>query len=332
MSNTYFNQNTMGMGMPGGAPFGMPMGYPQNNGLNFGTVAPAKKTTSTPEELNIIKSNAGNKFNFNEKEVAVAGWDFRDGSDLCIEIVNPQTERVRVKYTNDEFNIVLKDKKIVIEILEMIKNFVYTTKLLNTNLDQNVSKQMNIAFGMLYKLLPEAYEAGKKNYSNICQQMQSMLNAQGYQGTWGSGQNIYNGTIGAAPNYYVNESAMGAPQQGYYQQSYGQPYGQPQPQGYYQQPQYGQPPYQQPQQPQSLGPMPVGGTVLGGGNPFVQGGQPQAMPQGGPDIQNIPPPGQPQPQYQPQPNVPTLTATTSSNPPIGGNANQQGTVTTSTKV
>lgn len=334
MSNTYFNNQTMGMG--NNVPFGTPMGFPQNNGLSFGTVAPAKSTSSTPDELNIIKSQAGSKFDFSDKDAAVAGWDFREGTNLCIEIIDPKTERVRVKYTGEEFNIVLKDNQVLIEILEMVRNFVDTAKLLNTNLDPNVSKQMNIAFGMLLKLLPEAYEAGKKNYGTICQQMQNMLQAQGYQGTWG-GQQVYNGSIGASPNYYVNDSSspmnvmpgmmnagMGVmtPQmQSMINQAYaagqqnagmGMMPGAPvQPQAQYQ-----------------PTPMVTGGTMMGG-NPFVQGGQPQSVNTGTPPIQNIPMPGapvQPQTQYQPAPQV--ATTPTTPNPSIGGAA-QNGTTTTS---
>lgn len=320
MSNMYFNNQTMG-GM-GTSPFGgNPMGFPQNNGLSFGTVAPAKSTSSTPEELNIIKSQAGNKFDFSDKDAAVAGWDFREGSNLCIEIIDPKTERVRVKYTNEEFNIVLKDKQVLIEILEMVRNFVDTAKLLNVNLDPNVSKEMNVAFGMLYKLLPEAYESGKKNYGTVCQQLQNILTAQGYQGNWGNG--MYNGVIGNVPNYYVNEMStpmmqnnmgMNPMMQNMYQQAYAA----------------GQQSMNNGMMPNNNGmmgmgmpsPMPVGGTMMGG-NPFVQGGQPQNVPQQAvPQIQNIPIPGQPiqnnNQGYQPNPQV----ATTTTNPSIGGNANQ----------
>lgn len=328
MSNTYFNNQTMGMG---NVPFGTPMGFPQNNGLSFGTVAPAKSTSSTPDELNIIKSQAGSKFDFSDKDAAVAGWDFREGTNLCIEIIDPKTERVRVKYTGEEFNIVLKDNQVLIEILEMVRNFVDTAKLLNTNLDPNVSKQMNIAFGMLLKLLPEAYEAGKKNYGTICQQMQNMLQAQGYQGTWG-GQQVYNGSIGVSPNYYVNDSSspmnvmpgMGVttPQM---QSMINYAYTAGQQAAAQVNNMMANAIQQQQYQPT---PMVTGGTMMGG-NPFVQGGQPQSVNTGTPPIQNIPMPSapvQPQTQYQPAPQVATTPATP--NPSIGGAA-QNGTTTTS---
>ena len=46
--------------------------FGQNNGLNFGNVAPAKTTTSTPEELSLIKQKKANNFTMTEQEMAVA--------------------------------------------------------------------------------------------------------------------------------------------------------------------------------------------------------------------------------------------------------------------
>ena len=113
MFNNLFNQQAT-PAAPNNMFGGMPMmgGFNQNNGLNFGNVAPAKTTSSTPEELALIKAKKADNFTMTDSEMAVANWDFREGQQLALEIVDPATERVRVKYTNEEFNIVMQPPEV----------------------------------------------------------------------------------------------------------------------------------------------------------------------------------------------------------------------------
>lgn len=216
MFNNLFQQQNAVTTMPNnnnmfGGMAGMPMmgGFNQNNGLNFNNVAPAKSTSSTPEELNLIKQQKVNNFNFTDMDSAIAGWDFREGTQLAVEIVDPSTERVRVKYINEEFNIVMQPKEVLEEYLQGLKNFVYTAKITDSTDNPEVLKELFTAFGVILKLLPVAYENGKKNYQTLINQMSQMMTAQGYQGSWG-GQPMFNGAIGAVPNYFVADgSTMG---------------------------------------------------------------------------------------------------------------------------
>lgn len=285
--------------------FGTMPTFPQNNGLNFGNVTPAKTSSSTPEEMALIKSKKGTNFKLDDTELAVAGWDFRDGQNLAIEIIDPSTDRVRVKYTNEEFNIVMAPVDALKEYLVGLKNFVYTAKLTDTSDDQATLKELFTAFGIIDKLLPQAYENGQKNYQTLTNQMTQMMNAQGYQGTWG-GQPMFNGAIGAVPNYYINEGYNG----------YQQPQQQVNPQMMQQMLQQAAAMGANAAQQQMMNaatnfnnnmmnmgsPMPTGGTIMG--NAFVQGGQPQQMPQQmvpnqpqatpvTPQLNNIPMPGAP---------------------------------------
>ena len=301
----YFNQNPQ-------------MGFAPQNGLVFNNLAPAKVTSSTPEELDIIRKNAGeSKFNFTAEDNAFASWDFREGSNLCIQIVDAATDRVRIKYSDEEFNIVLTDDDVLAKALEIIKNYVYTTKLLNTNLDPNTSKELYRAAGVLFKLLPTAYSSGRKNYNNVINQARQQVGVAGYQGGWNQNM-MWNGQFGTAPNYFVNDSSvppqpqmMGYGPQGY--QQYPQGNGQIDPNTLAQAMVIAQ------QMNAGAPTQPNGGTMMGG-NPFVQGGQPQQTPQ---MTGSVPFPGA-------QPTAPTAptAGTPQFNPPIGApvqNANAPAT-------
>lgn len=208
MFTNIFNQNqpNNNMQMPFNNQFNS-----MNNGLSFNNVAPAKQSSSTAEEMAIIKANKRQEFTVTPEEMAIYSWDLRDGQNLAVEIVDPATERVRTKYTNTEFNIVMQPREVLEEYLEGIKNFVFTTALMDTIDNADVLKQVLGAFGVVNKLLPIAYENGKKGYERTVNQLQNMCNASGYQGTFG-GQNIWNGTIGAVPNFIVNDSGIANPQ------------------------------------------------------------------------------------------------------------------------
>lgn len=290
-----------------------PQGFAVQSGVAFNTVTPAKSTSSTVEELNIVKSSGGGNFEFNPKDSAIAGWDFRDGTQLCIELIDAQTDRVRAKWTNEEFNIVLVEDVIVNQILDMLKNIVNTTKLLNTSLDKDVSKQIYVAAGVLMKLLPTAYSNGRKNYNTVINQARQQVGVIGYQGGFGQNGMMFAGQYGQAPNYFVNDSS-GAPMPTFMPNYGGQPTIDPntvaQAAAILQAAQMGTPT------------QPNGGTMMGG-NPFVQGGQPQQIPnqQVVPQVNNapsVPFPGTPQQTTQPF------------NPPIGQPVNNNNNTATTT--
>ena len=309
--NGYMNpmvgqQPTMmnGMGMMG---MGCaPMNYFQpQTGVAFGNMMAPKQTSSTQEEIDIIKSMGGTNFSFDQNDSAVAGWDFREGTNLCLEMVDPSTDRVRVKYTGEEFNIVMVPENVVQETLSMLKDLVYTTKLLNVSLPRELSKELNIAAGVVLKLLPQAYENGKKNYQTVVDQARRQVAAVGYNG--GMNPVMYGGQYGVMPNYIMSDQSAAAPMQqqqmmmGQMGQPMYAPMGQPMAQ---QQMQMGQPMYNQMGQPVMMGTptMPVGGTMMGQ-NPFVQGGEQQQVPQMNIGAPVVPPPGTPQAPATPNPTM-----------------------------
>lgn len=304
----YFNQ---GMGMNNGN------GFAPQTGLVFGQLGNAKPTSSTNEELDTIRKSAGqDNFNFSAVDDAIASWDLREGTNLCIQLVDPETDRVRIKYTNDEFNIVMVDDAIVNEIMTMVKNLIYTTKLINTGLSPEMSKELYRAGGLLMKLLPTAYAAGRKNYNNVMNLANQQVNTVGYNGgQWGN--MMFNGQFGTAPSYVINDNPSNYPMMP--QPQFGNGYG-----GGFNQPQQVDPNAvaQVMAAMQMMGnnmgapTAPNGGTMMGGGNPFVQGGQPQQVPQM--NVGSVPPPpsavpfpGQPVNNPTPNPSIgqPATTAT-----------------------
>jgi hypothetical protein len=325
MFNTIFQQqgNPANNSFMGGTT-GM---FPQNNGVSYNNVAPAKTSTSTPEEMAIIKSQKKNDFCVSDEELAKFGWDLREGQNLAIEIVDPTTERVRIKYTGEEFNIIVQPVEVLNAYLDGTDNFVKTCAVMDTTDPGDVLKQLLQAWGIVKKLLPVAYANGQKNYSNLCNQMQNMMAQQGYNGTWGN--NMFNGAIGAVPNYVVNENGMGA------MYNNGMNAVNPQMQQMLQQAAAMGAQQAQQQMVQAANNMgnafgtpggvygnpvtPMGGTMMGNGvntNPFTQGGAPQAAPTGNtPNLNSIPFPGTAVTQGTPNPAMggaaPTATTPTS---------------------
>ena len=310
MFNNLFQQ-----GMPANNSFagGMPMnGFAQNNGLNFGNVVPAKTSTSTAEEMSLIKSNKKSNFSISDEELAIYGWDLREGTNLAIEIIDPATERVRVKYTGDEFNIVMQPVEVLKKLLKILKDFSMTARLTDTSSPREESKQLNTAFGIVEKLLPQSYVNGQKNYQQLCNMMQNQMTSQGFQGTWNNG--MFNGTIGGVANYVVPDgSTMGAFQQNNMMN------GMTNPQVMQMAQQIAQQMVAQQQMANNnaigMPTMPVtptvnGGTMMGN-NPFVQGGQPQMTSPTTPNLNSIPMP--------PIPGAP-VTPTATPNPSIGSTA------------
>ena len=258
----------------------MPNNFAQNNGLNFNNVQKPKQCNVNEEEMAMIRSTTKNSMSVSDEELAEFKWNLRDpNGNLALEIVDPKTERMRVKWTGQEFNLIMQPVQVLIEYLEGLRNFVMTVKVTNTSDDQSIMDEIFKAFGIVNKLLPIAYENGQKNYETLNKQISNMMTAQGYQGSWGNG--MYNGSIGAVPNYYIPSN----PGFGYQQQMQMNPQQQMMMQNAQQ--------FNNPMQQMGV-PMQSGGTMLNN-NAFVQNGQRQVQPQmqQTPVMNSVPMPGVP---------------------------------------
>lgn len=306
MNNNYYQQPYQNMA-------GIP---PMNNGVVFNQVQQPRKSSTPPEGIEKLKRMGSTEFKFDEFDELKAGWDFRDtDGTIKLEIIDPETDFVRCNITGEEFHILFRSKETVVYLLDMLKDIVSTTKLCNSSQQPEMLRQIYVAFGVLEKLLPIAYESGIKNFDSIKKQLNNMITGVGYQGNFGSPY-MYNGMYGSQPNYYINDTPQPPNNiNGYY--GGGNP-------NYYNNNVYngGIP------APYSMGmpTAPVGGTYMN--SPFVQNA-PQPMQQ----QPVVPFPGQQQ--YQPAPQAtPVMNNTTNTtaapyNPPISSsnnsNANTQTT-------
>lgn len=273
-------------------------GFPQQGGMGFNPMTTSCEGNLSKEELDKIIKNGGTDFSYGIIDQLKAAWNFRDGKELKVEFLGD--DRVRAK-DGTEFNLVMLDDDKLKKLLGFMNDIFCTTKLLNTKLDPEVSKQLYLSIGAMQKLLPPAYSNAKKEFNTLVNISNNQVHPTGYQGNYGQTPFMYGGMYGQAPNYNVNNGSS-AP-------LYNNQYGQQQYQ--YQQPQnqYGQ--YQQPQQNGNIDPQvlaqaiamvqnnqmgaptqPNGGTIMN--NPFFSQGQTQqpSVPQPGVPLQMAPPVGQ----------------------------------------
>lgn len=286
--NGYFNQaQQFGVPMPGMTPNNNFIQAPMSNGVLYNPVQTASHTICTDEEMQKIRQMGGSvTFDYNEEEQLRAKWDFRDGNILSLELIDPSTQRVRAKYTGEEFNLVEASDEEVKTIIEMVKNLVNTTKAYDPKLGK-IGEQLYIATGMICKLLPAAYARARNNYKTILNQSQNQTQNVGYFGNNGMNNSMFGGMYGQMPNYIVSDGSTPPPMNNIYNpnpmmQNYGYNNPNPMMQGYGYNPNpnpmmqgYGYNPNPNPMQGMGT-PMPTGGTIMP--NPFVQNGVPQQVP------------------------------------------------------
>lgn len=325
MDNYYAQNGQQNQGQQFQGGMGVPNQF-MNNGMVFTPVNATVNQNISNDDLSKIIVNGSKVLTFTELDQIKAAWNLRDGTALKLEMVDPATDRVRAA-DGTEFNMVIASDEVIQALFNLVHNVVYTAKTLNTTVDPEISKQVYIGWGLCEKLMPDIYKAGKNKYNSVIGQINNQSGNVGYQGQYGGV--MYNGMYGNVASYNVNNGSV-APVGQYNNGMYGQQqmYGQPNGQQY-----YGQQVQQMDPQIQNAinllqsagmtvnagnaGGMVVnGGTMLNGGNGFVQGGQPQQPPI---NMPSVPQPGQPQPTPQ---------LTTVPNPSIGGEANKQQSSTT----
>ena len=321
MNNTFFSQPNAN----GGNYFNQPQtqGFPVQNGIMFNNTMKSGNCNLNQEDLSSIKKEGGKNLQFTKQEQIIGKWNFRDENGvLCLDLIDANTDLVRAKWTNEEFHIVQVSKEFVIQNLAIIDDIVKTAKALNPDIPDEILGQLYVSAAYLIKFLPDAYESGIKNYSNIINQLGQAVGIAGYQGAGMYNNNmLFAGQYGQVPNYVINESSQGPMMMNYngYPNQYPNQYQQPQQFGGYN----GYVPNQ---------PQPVGGTMMGNGNPFIQGGAPQQVPTMNNGQPSVPFPGTPQMQNQQPQQTQTTPQNQVYNPPIGqpaNNNNQPATTATS---
>lgn len=265
------NNMNMGIGMmPNGgmmmgatAPMmGMPPTF-TNGGVTFNQPVTARKSYSSDEDMALIKRKTPDTYMLTPEEAAIAKWDFRDGTQIALEVVDPTEDIVRSKYTNEEWKFMTFDDPATIGILtNTIMETVNTVKLLNNgSVPADVTQTMGQAAAILNKGLERAYRSVSKNNDNVFNAVQNQVNMNGYN-NYNVG--MFNG-YSTAPKFFApisgNPNQMPAEIQNYQAQLTAA--------------------YQAGQQNTQQNIMAQMQNMPMGGNPFVQGGQQQVMPTGG---------------------------------------------------
>lgn len=299
---------------------------PQTSGLMF--AQPPKQTTNnlSAEEYALVTESAGSNFTLTEKERAEAKWNYRNNNgELMLKVIDPQTGLVESAYTHDRFNLVDVPREVVEHATKLVSNIIKTAKVnIGDKMPEQINNDAYIAQAYITKVLPDLYEKSMENYKHTVAQLGNQFSAIGYNGA--NANMMYGGQFYSMPNYFMSDQTVPMAQQCMVPMV--QPYAVP----------VQQVPVQQ--VPMGVPTMPVGGTMMGGGNPFVQGGQPQTMMQiqqapqqsmfpaqfaAAPQQPSVPFPGTPQmnvPAAAPAPTAPAAPAAPSTpNPGIGTVAN-----------
>jgi hypothetical protein len=315
---------------------------PQQSGLNINPqpIKPVQNNL-TPEEFSLIMKGSDDLYTLSPKELAEAIWNMRDNNGhLCISVADPETNLVKIDPTGKTFHLLRTDRSTVESACALVGDFVKTVVTLclaNNIVPPEPIVKLCEAEAFTEKVLPNIYEKVINYYDTAVQSINQQVNGIGYINP---NAMMYNGCAYTVPNYVMSDTGnlgqpmnpmMGQPMMG---QPMNPMMGQPM-MGQPMNPMMGQPMMGQPMMGQPMNPMmgqqmanqmmgvptaPVGGTVMGGGNPFVNGGFQQQMPNTPAQFNGaVPFAGQQQPQAAtPQMNGTPQDPNGATNPSIGG--------------
>jgi len=101
------------------------------------------------------------------EELTQWGWNFKVGSALQIDLIDAETDSVKVRYLGKEFRVTMIDNDLLDKIFKTIEDVIYTTLLLNCdNMKEEERQELLFKFTRFKTLLEEQYSRGKKNYNN----------------------------------------------------------------------------------------------------------------------------------------------------------------------
>lgn len=102
------------------------------------------------------------------EELTQWAWNFKIGSALQIELIDYQTDTVKVRYLGKEFRVTMIDDELLDEIFKAIEDVVYSTILLNCDeMKEEERQELLFKFTRFKTYLEEQYFRGKKNYNKV---------------------------------------------------------------------------------------------------------------------------------------------------------------------
>ena len=123
-------------------------------------------------EQQVFESHIKSLFEEKEKptseELTQWGWNFKIDSALQIDLIDAETDSVKVRYLGKEFRVTMIDNSLFEEIFETIKNILYTTLLLNCDqMKEEERQELLFKFTRFKTRLEEQYFRGKENYNKV---------------------------------------------------------------------------------------------------------------------------------------------------------------------
>lgn len=126
-----------------------------------------KKTEQQAFET-YIKEEAFKRDEPTVEELTQWAWNFKINGVLQIDIVDVETDTVKVKYLGKEFKITMIDKDLLNVIFGQIENVLYTTILLGCDkMTDEERQELLFKFNRFKTLLEEQYFNGQENYNKV---------------------------------------------------------------------------------------------------------------------------------------------------------------------
>ena len=110
------------------------------------------------------------------EELTQWGWNFKVGSALQIDLIDTNTDTVKVRYLGKEFRVTMIDNELLDEIFKAIEDVLYSTLLLNCDeMKEEERQELLFKFTRFKTCLEEHYFRGKQNYNKVVELVRNSL-------------------------------------------------------------------------------------------------------------------------------------------------------------
>ena len=102
------------------------------------------------------------------EELTQWAWNFKVGSSLQIDLVDAETDTVKVRYLGKEFRVTMIDQELLDKIFKTIEDILYTTLLLGCDsMTDDERTELLFKFNRFKTCLEKQYSRGKENYNKV---------------------------------------------------------------------------------------------------------------------------------------------------------------------
>lgn len=123
-------------------------------------------------EQQVFETYIKNLFDEKDKptteELTQWGWNFKIDSALQIDLIDAETDTVKVRYLGKEFRVTMIDNELLDKNFKLIEDVLYTTLLLNCDeMKEEERQELLFKFTRFKTRLEEQYLRGKENYNKV---------------------------------------------------------------------------------------------------------------------------------------------------------------------